>query len=202
MNSPSRAAALQNAARRALDDYAPEAPPDAANIACRAGCSFCCRSPLIEVSAPEVLGVAEAIKAMPELQRAETIARVRAADDRTRNRTIAQRAQVRIACPLLQNDRCSVYDARPLSCRAAVSLDAAACERSFGGTPTPIPSPRAYWEALGATLNALGAALAAHGMPLHIYEFNAALRIALDTDEPAERWAAGEDIFASARSVR
>jgi hypothetical protein len=203
MGSPLRTAdALRRAARQAADRYAPKPPPDAADIACRAGCSFCCRSPLIEVAVPEALTLAETIKAMPEPQRAATIARVRDADDRSRGLTMAQRLQARIACPLLQDDRCSVYDARPLSCRAAVSLDAAACERSFAGTPTPIPMPRAYWEALGASVNALGQAFAAHGMPLRSYEFNAALRIALEMDDAAARWAAGEDIFAPAQATR
>jgi hypothetical protein len=202
MGSPSRAAdALRDATRQALDGYAPKPPLGAASIACRAGCSFCCRSLRIEVSAPEALGVAEAINAMPEPQRAATLARVRDAEDRTRGMTTAQRVQARVPCPLLQDDRCSVYDARPLSCRAAVSLDAAACEQSFAGIPTPIPMPRAYWEALGVSVNALGAALVAHGMPPRSYEFNAAVRIAVETNDAAARWAAGEDFFAPAQSA-
>lgn len=203
MGFPRHAAdALRAVAQQALDSYAPKAAPEAADIACRAGCSFCCRSLLIEISVPEALALAETIKAMPEPHRAATIARVRDADDRTRGLTMLQRMQARVACPLLQNDRCSAYDSRPLSCRAAVSLDANACEQSFAGTPTPVPVPRAYWDALGVSVNALGAALAARGLPLRSYEFNAALRIAIETEDAAGRWAGGEDIFAPAQCAR
>ena len=201
MGSPTRAAdALRDTARQALDSYAPKPPPEAANLACRAGCSFCCTL-RIEVSVPEALAVAEAIRAMPEPERVATAARVRDTDDRTRGMATTERMRARIPCPLLQDNRCSVYESRPLSCRAAVSLNATACERSFAGTPTPIPMPRVYWEALGASINVLGIALAAHGMPLRSHEFNAALRIALDTDDAAARWLTREDIFVPAQSA-
>ena len=139
---------------------------------------------------------------LPAAQRETTLARIRTADDATRGLSVAQRSAAKIPCPLLEADRCSVYDTRPLSCRAAVSLDAGACQSSFAGAPVPVPMPRVFWEALGESVRGLGAALAKAGLPLRTYDLNAALRIAVETPDAPARWAAGEDIFASAETGR
>jgi hypothetical protein len=190
--------AVRDIAQQAFAGYAPQSPEP---LACRAGCSFCC-SLMIEATAPEVLVLAARVDAMPPAQREATRARIRAADDRTRGLDITQRVAARIPCPLLENDRCSVYDVRPLSCRAAVSLDAAACKSSFEGTPTPVPTPRVFLDALGASVRGLATSLARLGLPLRGYELNAALRIAIETEDAPARWAAGEDIFAPAETAR
>jgi Fe-S-cluster containining protein len=200
MTSQGRAAdALREITQDAFAGYAPKS---AAPIACRAGCSFCCRSLRVSVSPPEIFALAACIDALPAAGREATLARIRAADDATRGLSVAQRTAARIPCPLLENDRCSVYDSRPLSCRAAVSLDAGACQSSFEGRPTPVPVPRAFWDALGESVRSLGAALARIGLPLRAYELNAALRIAVETQNAPARWAAGEDIFAPAQDER
>jgi Fe-S-cluster containining protein len=191
-----RAAAV---AREAFDGYAPQST---AALACRAGCSFCCRSLLVEASPPEIFALAARIDALPAARRADVQARIRAADDATRGLSVAQRVAARVPCPLLEDDRCSVYDSRPLSCRAAVSLDAGACESSFNGVPAKVPMPRAFMDALGDSVRGLGAALARIGLPLRGYELNAALRVAVETKDAATRWQAGEDVFAPAEVRR
>lgn len=45
-------------------------------------------------------------------------------------------AEVRVRCPLLGDDnRCTIYEIRPLSCRAFTSSDARKCHRMVFGTP-------------------------------------------------------------------
>lgn len=200
MTSQGRAAdALRDIAQDAFAGYAPRS---AEPLACRAGCSFCCRSLRVEASPPEIFALAARIDEFPAARREAALGRIRAADDATRGLSAAQRIAARVPCPLLENDRCSVYDSRPLSCRAAVSLDAGACESSFEGTPTAVPVPRVFWDALGESVRSLGAALARVGLPLRAYELNAALRIAVETRDARARWAAGEDIFAPAEAGR
>lgn len=200
MTSPAPAAdALRTLAQQVFAGYAPRS---AEPLACRAGCSFCCRSLRVDVSPPEIFVLAAHIDAMPAAQREAIHARIRLADDKTRGLNAAQRMAARVPCPLLENDRCGAYEARPLSCRAAVSLDAGACQKSYEGTPTPVPLPRVFMDALGESVRGLAAALGRAGLPLRGYELNAALRIAIETPDAPARWAAGEDIFAPSETGR
>jgi hypothetical protein len=191
--------ALRDIAQRAFADFA---PAGGESLACRAGCSFCCRALLVEASPPEVFALAAHIDALPAARRTAAVARIRAADDATRGLTVAQRIAARVPCPLLVDDRCSVYEVRPLSCRAAVSLDADACKNSFEGRPTPVNFPRSFVDALGHGVRSIGEGLARLGLTLRGYELNAALRIAVETKDAPARWAKGEDIFAPAEIRR
>ncbi len=75
----------------------------AADFACRAGCSACCRVEL-EVSDVEAEALREAIAALEPDRRAR----------------LAERARSRSPgdpCVMLEDERCVVYEARPLVCR-------------------------------------------------------------------------------------
>jgi hypothetical protein len=71
------------------------------SFACREGCSLCCRLHLT-LFPIEAARVGEALKSLP----VEMQDRVRAQADRAD------------ACPLLVDDRCSVYESRPMICRS------------------------------------------------------------------------------------
>ena len=99
-------AALVVLRRRVADHFAAANARSPGALSCRAGCSQCCRVRL------GVFGVeAEPIaQALADLERddPELRARVRAqADDPGHE-----------ACALLVDDRCTVYDARPMICRS------------------------------------------------------------------------------------
>jgi hypothetical protein len=183
----------------------PDRPP-----ACRAGCAFCCHQ-MVGVVAPEVFAIYQhlrATRAPGEL--ASVVARIRAADDRTRGMTSADRLSAELPCPFLEEERCSIYEARPLACRGANSLDAAACERTLrdpaararflAGTFSvpcylePIRAFHAVTAGLQLALHQL------HGLRMLPLELTAAMRIMLDDPDVVPRqWLAGEDPFAPAR---
>ena len=77
----------------------------AQHLVCRAGCSGCCHHHL-SVFKIEADAIAEAVVALP---------------DEMRQRVTEQARQITgdeaIACPLLVNDRCAIYAARPVICR-------------------------------------------------------------------------------------
>jgi hypothetical protein len=180
--------------------------------ACRSGCSHCCHQ-AVGVSAPEVLAIAAHLQATRTPAELEAIiGRVRDADDRTRGLTAADRLSPDLPCPFLgdEDQRCSIYEARPLACRGTKSLDAGACERS-------LRDPQARRELLADTLSvprylepirafhavAAGMQLALdelHGLEVLPLELTAAMRILLDAPESVPlRWLAGEDPFDAAR---
>jgi Fe-S-cluster containining protein len=161
-------------------------------IACGQGCSHCCVIS-VTVSAPEALYVGKLIMA----KGADAIARVRAANEVTRQFELAERDQHPHDCPMLQNNSCTIYEHRPKACRQAASTDANICARSHRDlTGEGIPSPAAYVGSRTAYATALYAALAQASFDDSAYEFNAAVVRVLDTPDAEQRWLAGEDIFA------
>jgi Fe-S-cluster containining protein len=167
-------------------------------IACKSGCSYCCRALKVSVSLPEIFLLKFHVTSLPA---AESVAlRQRIAD--IYSRTLDNNAQERLlqheSCPLLVDNRCSVYEVRPLSCRAAVSLDADACRRAYAGEKVKINMPQRYFEALKTSSLLLLATMSAAGLDCRSYELNAALHIALSEPDAERRWLDGENIFAIA----
>lgn len=160
-------------------------------VACRKACSHCCHI-WVSVSAPEALFVAKIVK-----QRgAAAVEKVRSAHEHTEEYDFDHRDQHPHPCPLLDDDACSIYDARPEVCRLAASADAEICARTYHNiTNEDVPTPVLYLMGRAAYAITVAAGLRHAGLPHHAYEFNAALLRALETDQAEQRWLAGEDIF-------
>ena len=105
-------------------------------ISCRAGCSACCHHQLVPISTTEARRIAAFIDAMPEPRRSAVRARFDDADRRiiawnestghgvglnrdrqTSDERLGAYFSLGIACPLLEDDQCSIYEERPLVCR-------------------------------------------------------------------------------------
>jgi len=161
-------------------------------IACGKGCSHCCVIS-VTVSAPEAIYVGKLVAAMGT----DAIARVRAANEVTRQFGLAERDQHPNDCPMLQDNNCTIYESRPKACRQAASTDANACARVHRSLANEqIPSPPGYNGSRTAYATALYAALSQAALDTMAYEFNAALVRVFDTPDAEQRWLAGEDIFA------
>ena len=108
------------------------------SISCKEGCAACCRH-LALISDVEARSLADLVERMPEPRRSVVRARFAAARQRMTDAGLAEPAHTAaslpadrlkalatdyfklwIDCPLLEDERCSVYDDRPLVCRRAV----------------------------------------------------------------------------------
>jgi Fe-S-cluster containining protein len=161
-------------------------------VACKKGCSHCCHT-WVSVSASEALYTAKIVK-----QRGDAaIEKVRSAYAHTKQYDFEMRDQHPYPCPLLEEDVCSIYDARPKVCRFAASADAEICARTYHNiTNENVPMPKMYLVGRAAYAMVMAAGLQHAGLPHQAYEFTAALWRALETDQAERRWLAGEDIFA------
>jgi len=171
------------------------------DIACRKGCPHCCHIRVM-ATAPEVLCAADFIRrTFSQERQTALLQKLRETDEVTRGLDTAARAQTRLPCPLLEDDCCSVHPARPLRCRGLASFDAEACRRSFGeaagALPVPMFTPQA--DLLEDAQSGMMVGLAAAGYDSHPLELTAALRIALEEPDAAERWLAGAPVFRAAR---
>lgn len=170
--------------------------PPLAPIHCRAGCSHCCHM-RVHVTAPESLVLALFIReSFSQAEIDDLRLRLVEADDITRGMTDEEHGKAGISCPLLLDDLCSAYDARPLECRGYVSMDVEACReasRDYRAWNVPL-----YFSQYSIFKNAqvgLLTALVGAGYGFEVLELTAALRIALSTTDVAERWLAGENVF-------
>ncbi|WP_286236899.1 YkgJ family cysteine cluster protein [Neptuniibacter halophilus] len=99
--------------------------PDNSKIACREGCSHCCSFP-IQTPHQAIQDIAT------HLRNSLSDGSLKQLCDKLRD-NIARRQPplFRAPCPFLdQNQRCTIYAHRPLSCRWFSSPDAALCEQS------------------------------------------------------------------------
>jgi Fe-S-cluster containining protein len=136
---PTRTSALLPLFRSLTDSFVGIAIEDAvaggASVSCKAGCGACCRQ-LVPISEIEAVRIRDVVEAMPEPRRSEIRARFKRAlqllDESGLLQKLIERERLTkndieplglnyfhqgIACPFLENESCSIYEERPLSCR-------------------------------------------------------------------------------------
>jgi Fe-S-cluster containining protein len=160
-------------------------------IDCKKGCSHCCYV-WVSATAPELLSIAKIVRARGN----DAIAKVKAAHQATKDFDFDSRPEHPHPCPLLEDNICSIYEARPKACRLAASGDAEICARSYHNiTNEDIPTPALNLMARPVYAIALAIALKRADLPYESYEFNAGLVRALDEPDAEKRWLAGDNIF-------
>ncbi len=167
---------------------------------CQSGCSFCCHGSVF-ASTPEILRIAEFLK---ESRTPEELAALRAHAEATAARVepldIVGRAAARVPCPLLEEStgRCTVYEVRPIACRAYHSGSVEACKKAFDtGDANPILpiNPALFHVAHAFSFGMMTACVASDTDP-GPYDLALALPAALGSDLSAP-WAAGERVLPS-----
>lgn len=131
-------------------------------ISCRKGCAACCRM-LVPISAPEAFALQDAVNELPPQRRQAIVQRVAEARARlmqagllTRLTEIAETERqltdeefeatnrdyyaLRMPCPFLENEVCSIYEDRPAACRELlVTTPAELCQDLAANPVRPIP---------------------------------------------------------------
>ncbi|HJQ56948.1 MAG TPA: YkgJ family cysteine cluster protein [Vineibacter sp.] len=131
-----------------IDRAVKELVTEGKQISCRMGCASCCRQ-FVVISTPEARRIAAVVDAMPEPRRSEVRRRFADVDQRIAawSTTVGKHAgptndgararhlarsyfSQNIACPMLENEACSIYEDRPLVCREyLVTSPAENCQR-------------------------------------------------------------------------
>lgn len=178
--------ALENSQHRHDDRIA--AAPDVGTLACRAGCTWCCYF-TVDVRAAEAFRILEFVeKSFTPEEKARVYAEVH------RNSVVLgklderERVTRNMKCPFLNEGRCTIYEARPQSCRNYHATDVAGCRQSYEEPDNldidPDYAPGVY-QAGGAHVEAVSTAMRDAGYDVKAYELNCALDAALS--EPDAR---------------
>jgi Fe-S-cluster containining protein len=159
------------------------------HMACTRGCSYCCHL-RVEIRPHEAFVLAHHIQTKfgPE-QRARIVARIEDNLGRIAPLSRDQHVRAGIPCALLDEGACSVYQARPATCRKYHSVSVAICRAAFDDTSAPLTGEIEHEQVrLAGNAVALGYAKGVEeaGFDAALYELHYALHRAL-TDPKAER---------------
>jgi len=165
----------------------------AAAIACRAGCVYCCHHH-VQTTLPEALAAAMALETEPGRG-----ARVATTAAQTAGMNSAARYAQHVPCPLLEDGRCSIYEARPLACRAHHSNDIDRCAEDFRRVALGEASRIEYLALTQLIANAISAGikrgLVDQNVQSDTVELSAAVAALRGTPDTLARWLAGERAF-------
>lgn len=167
------------------------AAPDVATLACRAECTWCCHFS-VDVRAIEVFGILDFVeRTLTPDEKARVYSEIGTNSATLSGMDELQRMRRNVKCPFLSQGRCSIYEARPQTCRNYHATDAAGCQASYDDPDNfeidPEFAPMVY-QAGGAHVDAFTRALREAGYDTNVYELNCAIDAALSDPGARERF--------------
>jgi Fe-S-cluster containining protein len=165
--------------------------PDIGTLACRAGCTWCCHFS-VDVRAVEVFSILDFVeRSVPAEEKARIYSEVRANSKALQGMDDMDRMRRNVKCPFLSAGRCSIYEARPQTCRNYHATDVAGCQQSYEDPDNldidPEFAPMVY-QAGGAHVDAFSRAMREAGYDTNVYEMNCALDTALAEPDARKRF--------------
>lgn len=178
--------ALENSQQR--HDARIASAPDVGTLACRAGCTWCCHFS-VDVRAVEVFSILDFVeRTFTSEEKARVYAEVHANSTTLKNLGEIERMKRNVKCPFLNGGRCTIYIARPQTCRNYHATNVAGCQQSYEDPDNldidPDFAPWVY-QAGGAHVDAFSTAMRDAGYDVNAYELNGAIDAALS--EPGAR---------------
>jgi Fe-S-cluster containining protein len=166
------------------------AAPDAPTLACKAGCYWCCYFS-VDVRAVEVVRILDFVAThfTPEEQ-ARLQQEVQTNSAVFRPLDEMERMRRNVKCPFLAAGRCTIYAARPQTCRNYHATDVAGCQQSFEEPDNFDIEPEfapLFYQAGGAHVDAFAKALRDEGYEIDAYEINTAIAAALADPQGTRR---------------
>lgn len=158
---------LRPLAEALLDVTVARARAEGQAVSCARGCGACCRQ-LVPISPTEAREIARLVEELPEPRRSLIRGRFAKAREKLSDAGLLRRLQdpesfpdasmqalgldyfgLGIACPFLEDESCSIYPDRPISCREyLVSSPAENCARPSAGAIRTIEPASKVWVAL------------------------------------------------------
>ncbi|HEY0681820.1 MAG TPA: YkgJ family cysteine cluster protein [Steroidobacter sp.] len=169
------------------------AAPDVGTLACRSGCTWCCHFS-VDVRAVEVFGILDFVeRTLTPEEKARVFSEIRANSARLKDMDDMERMRHNVKCPFLSAGRCSIYTARPQTCRNYHATDAAGCQASYEDPENLEIDPEfapLVFQSGGAHVDAFTRAMREQGYDTNVYELNSALAAALSDPRSRDRFEA------------
>lgn len=191
-------AAYENSRRR--HDARLSAAPDVHTLACKNGCFWCCYF-TVDVRAVEVFSILDFMERelSPE-QQARVRREIAANSAMLQGVSELERMRRNVKCPFLAEGRCSIYEARPQTCRNYHATDVTGCRASYEHPENididPDFAPFVY-QSGGAHVDAFCNSLQQSGYDTRAYELSTALAVAMIDPQSRARFDAKQLPFAT-----
>jgi len=190
--------AYENSRRR--HDARLSAAPDVHTLACKNGCFWCCYF-TVDVRAVEVFSILDFMQRelTPE-QQARVRREIEANSAMLQGLSELERMRRNVKCPFLAEGRCSIYEARPQTCRNYHATDVTGCRASYEHPENididPDFAPFVY-QSGGAHVDAFCNSLQQSGYDTRAYELSTALAVAMIDPDARTRFDAKQLPFAT-----
>ncbi|HKS53774.1 MAG TPA: YkgJ family cysteine cluster protein [Steroidobacteraceae bacterium] len=183
---------------RTRHDARLSAAPDAHTLACKSGCFWCCYF-TVDVRAVEAFSILDFMaRELSAEEQARVRSEIEANSAALRGLSELERMQRNVKCPFLAQGRCSIYEARPQTCRNYHATDVTGCRASYEHPADteidPDFAPLVY-QSGGAHVDAFCSALEERGYDTRAYELSTALAAAIAQPEARARFEAKESPF-------
>lgn len=168
-------------------------------IACKKGCDHCCYAQ-VSLTPPEAFLIVQCIKNTYSLKKRDALMKRVTGNLRlTQDKSIDERIDVwqQTPCIFLENGACSIYNVRPLICRAWHSLSADQCLKAFhsGDKNAEIDSTPYRNAIYGAIREGLVNACETIGLTCNPFVITRSIKTILNHPAPDEAWFMGEFLF-------
>lgn len=169
------------------------------SVACRAGCAYCCHYQVV-MTPPEILLIGAYVKKrFTARKKRELNERIERYAFLREGKTLAETAGVlhETPCFFLENKACTVYEVRPLVCRAWHAIDSKACKMNLESA-TSRPGVDGYnhrhyvYKIVAAGMEA---AIMDMGCQTGTYAIARAMKEYFRHQEPEKAWMRGEPVF-------
>lgn len=168
------------------------------DLACKRGCSYCCHL-RVEIRPHDAFVMAQHVRVKLDTdQRARVLERLEKTLAHIAPLTPDQHIRAGIPCALLEDGVCSVYEARPATCRKYYSVSVESCRNAFNDTAAPLTGEIQHEQVrLAGNAVALGYAkgLEDAGYDAALYELHYALHSALTNPKAETRYRKGKRPF-------
>ena len=146
----------------------------------------------VDARAVEVFSILDFVeRTLPPDEQARVFSEVRTNAARLKNMDDMERMRHNVKCPFLSQGRCSIYEARPQTCRNYHATDVAGCQASYEDPDNfeidPEFAPMVY-QAGAAHVDAFTRAMREAGYDSSVYELNCALDAALSQPDARQRF--------------
>jgi Fe-S-cluster containining protein len=185
---------------RGRHDARLSAAPDAHTLACKDGCFWCCYF-TVDVRAVEVFSILDFMeRELSAEQQARVRSEIEANSALLQGLSELERMRRNLKCPFLAAGRCTIYQARPQTCRNYHATDVTGCRASYENPENLDIDPdfaAFVYQAGGAHVDAFCSSLQQLGYDTNVYELSSALAEAMVDPQSRARFAAKQAPFAT-----
>lgn len=170
-------------------------------VACRAGCDYCCHYKVV-AHAVEIIAIHQYVLArLPATQIKMLVERVKENAAQAQGLSRAEHLILNQPCAFLLDGKCSIYPVRPLRCRSYHARDAGGCVH-LHEHPEDISTPSSFIpEVFNATYGmseGFHRAIVEAGQDMRIYDLSSAFLHAMKQPETMRRLKGGKKVFPDA----